>query len=90
MVVSVVDEGIGIPKENLDQVFGRFYRVDGSDGRRIYGHGLGLYISKHLVELHGGRIWVQSQEGKGSCFSFTLPVVREAEIAASLEEEPVG
>lgn len=75
LVVSVVDEGVGIPEEHLDKVFSRFYRVDTSDGRRVYGHGLGLYISKRLVELQGGRIWVQSRQGLGSCFSFTLPIV---------------
>ena len=80
MTISVIDEGVGIPPDHLDRVFDRFYRVDTSDGRRVYGHGLGLYISKCLVELQGGRIWVQSQKGRGSCFSFTLPVVRETEV----------
>jgi PAS domain S-box-containing protein len=80
MTISVIDEGVGIPPDHLARVFDRFYRVDTSDGRRVYGHGLGLYISKCLVELQGGRIWVQSQEGRGSCFSFTLPVVQEAEV----------
>lgn len=75
LVVSVIDEGVGIPEEHLDKVFSRFYRVDTSDGRRVYGHGLGLYISKRLVELQGGRIWVRSRERQGSCFSFSLPVV---------------
>ncbi len=75
LTVSVVDEGVGIPEEHLDKVFSRFYRVDTSDGRRVYGHGLGLYISKRLVELQGGRIWVRSRERYGSCFSFSLPIV---------------
>ena len=76
VVVSVMDEGLGIPEEHLDRVFDRFYRVDTSDGRRVYGHGLGLYITKQLIELQGGRIWVQSLEGRGSCFSFSLPVAQ--------------
>jgi signal transduction histidine kinase len=80
LIVSVVDEGVGIPEEHLDKVFSRFYRVDTSDGRRVYGHGLGLYISKRLVELQGGRIWVQSRERHGSCFSFSLPVVGEGDM----------
>jgi PAS domain S-box-containing protein len=79
VIVSVVDEGVGIPEEHLGRVFSRFYRVDTSDVQRVYGHGLGLYISKRLVELQGGRIWVQSRKGRGSCFSFSLPVVREAD-----------
>jgi PAS domain S-box-containing protein len=82
LVVSVVDEGVGIPEEHLDKVFSRFYRVDTSDGRRVYGHGLGLYISKRLVELQGGRIWVQSRKGLGSCFSFSLPIVGGEEARA--------
>jgi two-component system phosphate regulon sensor histidine kinase PhoR len=79
IVVSVIDEGIGIPQDHLDKLFTRFYRVDSSDGRNVYGHGLGLYISKHLIELQNGRIWVRSKEGHGSCFSFTLPIVTESE-----------
>jgi signal transduction histidine kinase len=75
VTISVIDEGIGIPKSHLDKLFTRFYRVDTSDGRDVYGHGLGLYISRNLVELQGGRIWVRSQEGRGSCFSFTLAAI---------------
>ena len=80
ITINVIDEGIGIPQEHLEKVFDRFYRVDSGDDRKVYGHGLGLYISKRLVELQGGRIWVQSREDKGSCFSFTLPVVAESRI----------
>lgn len=89
MVISVIDEGIGIPQEQMDQVFGRFYRVDNSDGCKVYGHGLGLYISKHLVEMQGGRIWVQSKERQGSCFSFSLPIVKEVELAKEVGIEGV-
>jgi PAS domain S-box-containing protein len=77
MVVSVIDEGIGISEEHMKKIFTRFYRVDSSDGRDVYGHGLGLYISKNLVELQGGRIWASSKVGRGSCFSFTLPTVQQ-------------
>ena len=80
IIINVVDEGIGIPKEHQDRIFDRFYRVDSGDDRRIYGHGLGLHIAKRLVELQGGRIWVQSKEGQGSCFSFTLPTVNDSEV----------
>jgi PAS domain S-box-containing protein len=85
VVISVIDEGIGISQDHMDKLFTRFYRVDASDGRDVYGHGLGLYISKHLVELQGGRIWVRSKEGQGSCFSFSLPLIEESEPAP--EEE---
>ena len=86
--ISVVDEGIGISRENIEKIFDRFYQVDASDKRKVYGHGLGLYISKYLIELQGGRIWAQSMEGRGACFNFTLPIVQEAEIVG--EEGPPG
>ena len=82
--IHIIDEGVGIPEEHIEKIFGPFYRVDAGDDRKIYGHGLGLHISKRLVELQGGRIWVRSQEGTGSCFTFTLPTVQESEFA---EEE---
>lgn len=72
ILVSVADSGIGIPADDLPRVFERFYKVDKS--RSSDGSGLGLAISKHIVNAHGGRIWAQSQEGKGSTFYFTLPL----------------
>ena len=71
VVISVSDQGMGIAQEDLPHVFERFYR--GTGARRAEGVGLGLYITKMLVETHGGRIWVQSKPGKGSTFSFSLP-----------------
>ena len=71
--VSVIDSGIGVPKAELDRIFERFYQVEPHLIRRHGGMGLGLSIAKELVELHGGRIWVESVEGKGSRFTFTLP-----------------
>ena len=65
------DNGIGIAREHLPHVFERFYKVDRS--RRDGGTGLGLAIAKHLVQAHGGDIKVESVEGEGSTFSFTLP-----------------
>lgn len=72
--VSVADTGEGIPAEELTNIFEQFYRVDKSRARTTGGSGLGLTISKRLVEAHGGTIEVQSELGKGSCFTFTLPV----------------
>jgi two-component system phosphate regulon sensor histidine kinase PhoR len=72
ILVSVSDTGIGIPQEELPRIFERFYKVDKS--RATQGSGLGLAISKHIISAHGGRIWVESSEGKGSTFYFTLPL----------------
>lgn len=73
--ITVTDTGIGIPKEHLENIFTRFYRVDKSRSRAGGGSGIGLTISKHLVEAHGGRIWVEdNQSQKGSVFTFTLPI----------------
>ena len=72
--VSVEDTGEGIPTKDLPNVFERFYRVDKSRARATGGAGLGLAITKSLVEAHGGRIEVRSEEGKGSRFSFTIPL----------------
>jgi signal transduction histidine kinase len=72
--VSVADNGEGIPAKDLPNIFERFYRVDKSRARSRGGSGLGLTIAKRLVEAHGGKVAVQSLEGQGSRFSFTLPV----------------
>ena len=72
--VSVSDTGEGIPAGDLPNIFERFYRVDRSRARATGGSGLGLTIARRLVEAHGGRITVQSELGKGSRFSFTLPI----------------
>lgn len=74
MLISVRDTGIGIPAQDLPRIFERFYKVDRSRNRNAGGTGLGLAIAKHLVEGHGGRLWVSSSEGRGSTFSFTLPI----------------
>jgi two-component system OmpR family sensor kinase/two-component system sensor histidine kinase BaeS len=72
-VVEVADTGIGITPEDLPHVFDRFYRADKSRTRASGGSGIGLAIVKQLVEAHGGRAWAESEPGKGSRFSFTLP-----------------
>ena len=79
VLVSVTDTGIGIPKDDIDKLFQKFYQVDSSIGRRYGGTGLGLSITKQLVEAHGGKIWVRSTLGKGSTFSFTLPIKQKKE-----------
>ena len=71
--VSVEDTGIGIAPEERDKVFDRFYQVDGGATRAYRGTGLGLTICKHIVEYHGGRIWVEGAESTGSVFNFVLP-----------------
>ncbi|MBI3912239.1 MAG: PAS domain-containing protein [Armatimonadetes bacterium] len=71
--IHVTDQGLGIPAEDLPLMFTRFHRVDNQDRVGIKGTGLGLWLIKHLVEGHGGRIWVESVYGKGSTFSFRLP-----------------
>ena len=74
VVMSVVDRGVGIPPEDLPHLFERFYQPRA--GRIAGGLGLGLFITKMLVEAHGGRIWVESEPGKGSSFHFTIPVFK--------------
>ena len=73
MQISVTDTGPGIPAEEVNKVFGRFYQIGQAGTQKTQGTGLGLAISKALVEMHGGKIWVESEAGKGSTFFFTLP-----------------
>ncbi|MGH9366692.1 MAG: ATP-binding protein [Thermoanaerobaculia bacterium] len=94
-LVSVEDDGAGIPESELPHVFERFRQVDGSATRRHPGMGIGLSLARFLVELHGGSIWAESAVGKGSRFTFSLPVrplrrTSEAEVSAVLEGELPG
>ena len=73
--VSVADTGVGIAPEDQETVFEEFRQVGTAD-RKVEGTGLGLALSRKFIELHGGRIWVESQVGEGSAFTFTLPVRR--------------
>lgn len=73
--ISVSDSGEGIPAEEINNIFERFHRVDKSRSRSTGGSGLGLTISRYIIEEHKGKIWARSESGKGSCFSFTLPAV---------------
>jgi len=72
-IVSVIDEGIGIPATEQGRIFEAFYRVDNRSTRRTGGTGLGLFLARAIIEALGGRIWVESAPGKGSAFSFALP-----------------
>lgn len=75
---NVTDPGVGIPAEHLPHIFDKFHRVDNRATREVYGTGLGLYVSKSIVEAHGGSIWVESELGAGSTFRFTLPLAQAA------------
>jgi signal transduction histidine kinase len=76
--ISVRDNGIGIKPEDRERIFQEFERVEMSAERRTEGTGLGLTLAKRFVELQGGKIWVESEPGQGSNFSFTLPLHRSA------------
>ena len=71
--VSVIDNGIGIPARDLPHIFERFYQVEAHNTRHHGGMGLGLSVARVMVKLHGGEIWVESMEGRGSNFTFMLP-----------------
>lgn len=98
LYISVADEGPGIPPEDRTRIFERFYRVDKTRSRELGGTGLGLSIVKHVVDSHGGRVWVESEPASGSVFYFTLPssvqtLVQSASpvqewAAVALEDEP--
>ena len=75
MVTTFTDTGMGIPQESLIRVFERFYRVDKARSRSQGGTGLGLSIVKHIVESHGGEVFVNSEIGKGSTFSISFLVI---------------
>ncbi len=87
LVVHVVDRGIGIPRSEQDRIFQRFYRVDPSRAKAVPGTGLGLAIVKHLLILHGGAIRVESEPGKGSRFTVTLPAAPRRGPAAERTKE---
>ncbi len=84
--VMVEDEGLGIPREAQERIFERFFRVDKARSRKAGGTGLGLSIVKHLVQSHGGEVWVDSEAGRGSTFFFTLPMAHASEQFEKLEE----
>jgi signal transduction histidine kinase len=73
-LLRVADTGIGIPAKDLPFVFDKFFRVRSAATSDIAGTGLGLAIARGIVEAHRGRIWVESEEGRGSTFAFTIPL----------------
>ena len=77
VVVRVRDDGAGIPKPELKQIFKRFYRVPGPLAARVKGTGLGLYIVRSVAKRHGGRVWAESEgPGRGSTFALQLPIAK--------------
>jgi two-component system sensor histidine kinase KdpD len=77
LIVNVIDQGPGIPADQLEKIFEKYYRLPGSR-EEAPGTGIGLFIARRIVEAHGGKMWVSSQPGKGSCFSFSLPILEKA------------
>lgn len=87
VILTVSDEGVGIPLEEQERIFDRFYRVEGPETRAVSGTGLGLYITRAIVEAHGGRCWVSSTPGQGATFFVALP--RETGLAVWKAQTPI-
>lgn len=82
--VSVSDKGIGMTKEDTARLFEKFFRADSPEVRSAGGTGLGLYITRNLVEMQGGQIWAESEPGRGTTFRFTLPLaLRDSEMVST-------
>jgi len=91
VTVSVIDEGRGIPPEQLPRLFSKFSRIDNDNGPEVQGYGLGLAIARGIVEAHGGRIWAESDgKGQGTRFTFTLPAVEAATVIADPDTASVS
>ena len=90
VAVSVIDEGRGISAEQLPRLFSKFSRIDNDSGPQVEGYGLGLAISRGIIEAHGGRIWAESDgEGRGTRFTFTLPAVDASDVVAEESDMPI-
>ncbi len=90
VIVSIIDNGIGIPTEDIQHLFQKFYRVDNTDTREIGGTGLGLYLCRRLVETMDGRIWVESVYGKGSMFFVELPRMNNDHALQQIQQSQQG
>ncbi|KPA15833.1 chemotaxis protein CheY [Candidatus Magnetomorum sp. HK-1] len=89
LIISVKDTGIGIKKEKFDSIFDSFEQADGSTARRFGGAGLGLSITRQLVELHGGKIWLTSKINYGTIFYFTMPISEEKADNKAFDQKPI-
>lgn len=89
-IVAVSDHGVGIPPEEVDKIFDKFHRVDRGDSTETYGHGLGLYICRRLIEAQGGQIGVESILGEGSTFRFSLPLAGRGEMETPAVKRQAG
>ncbi|VHH04440.1 two-component sensor histidine kinase [Streptococcus pyogenes] len=87
LIISISDQGLGIPKTDLPLIFDRFYRVDKARSRAQGGTGLGLAIAKEIIKQHHGFIWAKSDYGKGSTFTIVLPYEKDAAIYEEWEED---
>jgi two-component system sensor histidine kinase VicK len=76
ILVTIQDTGIGISRNQIPRLFSKFFRADNAVRMQTSGSGLGLFIAKNIIEKHGGKIWIESEEGKGTTVSFTLPFSR--------------
>ena len=84
-LIEVADNGMGIPESDINRVFERFYRVDSGLRRSTAGTGLGLFLSKEIVEAHGGQIWVRSEPGIGTTFFVALPT-EEGQVSQDIQQ----
>jgi signal transduction histidine kinase len=85
MIVCVRDSGVGIPENELELVFEKYYRVDNKLNRTVPGMGMGLHICKVIVEAHGGHIWAKSNDGGGSTFAFSVPLQEPSAVVRQLK-----
>ncbi len=87
LLFTITDKGIGIPKEELEKIFGLFHQAESGSDRKYGGTGLGLTISKAIVEAHGGKLWAESEgENKGSSFKFILPIAKKCNLEEGFKQ----
>jgi len=86
VLFQVTDSGIGVPEDQHDKIFEMFRQADSSITRSFGGTGLGLSLAKQFIEMHGGRIWVESREESGASFKFFIPVERDSDLPEGLDQ----